>query len=131
MFSTMVVVYCGSIALPSLLQALFGYDALASGLVMSPSGVSCLAAMVVTGILLGRQVDARWLIAGGLVVMAAAYYWLARLNLQISPSHVVWPWMLMAVGRGDAVRPGQRGRLQVHSCLSARGGGRTAQPAPH
>ena len=40
MFSAMVVVYCGSIALPSLLQALFGYDALASGLVMSPSGVS-------------------------------------------------------------------------------------------
>ena len=127
----MVVVYCGSIALPMLLQALFGYDALVSGLVMSPSGVSCLAAMVVIGILLGRQVDARWLIAGGLVVMAAAYYWLARLNLQISPWHVVWPWMLMALGRGDAVRPGQRGRLQVHSCASARGGGRTAQPAPH
>ena len=89
MFSTMVVVYCGSIALPVLLQALLGYDALASGLVMSPSGVSCLAAMVVTGILLGRQVDARWLIAGGLVVMAAAYYWLARLNLADQP-HGMW-----------------------------------------
>jgi DHA2 family multidrug resistance protein len=105
MFSTMVVVYCGSIALPMLLQALLGYDALASGLVMSPSGVSCLAAMVVTGILLGRQVDARWLIGGGLVVMAAAYYWLARLNLEISPTHVVWPWMLMAVGGGMLFAP--------------------------
>jgi DHA2 family multidrug resistance protein len=105
MFSTMVVVYCGSIALPSLLQALMGYDALASGLVMSPSGVSCLAAMVVVGILLGRQVDARWLIAGGLVVMAAAYYWLARLNLQISPTHVIWPWMLMAAGGGLLFAP--------------------------
>ena len=105
MFSTMVVVYCGSIALPSLLQALLGYDALASGLVMSPSGVSCLAAMVVTGILLGRQVDARWLIGGGLVVMAAAYYWLARLNLEISPMHLVWPWMLMALGGGILFAP--------------------------
>ena len=105
MFSTMVVVYCGSIALPSLLQGLFGYDALVSGLVMSPSGVSCLAAMVVIGILLGRQVDARWLIAGGLVVMAAAYYWLARLNLQISPWHFVWPWMLMALGGGMLFAP--------------------------
>ena len=101
----MAVVYCGSIALPMLLQALLGYDALASGLVMSPSGVSCLAAMVVTGILLGRQVDARWLIAGGLVVMAAAYYWLARMNLQISPWHVVWPWMLMALGGGMLFAP--------------------------
>ena len=105
MFSTMVVVYCGSITLPSLLQGLFGYDALGSGLVMSPSGVSCLAAMVVTGILLGRQVDARWLIAGGLVVMAAAYYWLARLNLQVSPWHFVWPWMLMALGGGMLFAP--------------------------
>lgn len=105
MFCVMVVVYCGSIALPSLLQGLFGYDALVSGLVMSPSGVSCLAAMVVIGILLSRQVDARWLIAGGLVVMAAAYYWLARLNLQISPWHVVWPWMLMALGGGMLFAP--------------------------
>jgi DHA2 family multidrug resistance protein len=105
MFSVMVVVYCGIIALPSLLQALMGYDALASGLVMSPSGVSCLAAMVVVGILLGRQVDARWLIAAGLLVMAAAYYWLARLNLQISPTHVVWPWMLMAAGGGLLFAP--------------------------
>ena len=61
--------------------------------------------MVVIGILLGRQVDARWLIAGGLVVMAAAYYWLARLNLQISPWHVVWPWMLMALGGGMLFAP--------------------------
>jgi DHA2 family multidrug resistance protein len=105
MFGTMVVVYCGSIALPMLLQGLFGYDALVSGMVMSPSGVSCLAAMVVIGILLGRQVDARWLIAGGLVVIAAAYYWLARLNLQISPWHVVWPWMLMALGGGMLFAP--------------------------
>jgi len=105
MFSVMVVVYCGSIALPSVLQGLFGYDALISGLVMSPSGVSCLAAMVVIGILLGRQVDARWLIAGGLVVMAAAFYWLARLNLQVSPWHFVWPWMLMALGGGMLFAP--------------------------
>ena len=59
-----------------------------------------LAAMVVAGILLGRQVDARWLIAAGLVVMAAAYYWMARMNLQISPWQVVWPRMLMALGWG-------------------------------
>ena len=105
MFSTMAVVYCGSVALPMLLQALMGYDALASGLVMSPAGVSCLAAMMVTGILLGRQFDARWLVPGGLVVMAAAFYWLARMNLQISPWHVVWPWVLMAAGGGMLFAP--------------------------
>ena len=105
MFCTMVVVYCGSVALPMLLQALLNYDALASGLVMSPAGVSCLAAMVVTGVLLGRQFDARWLVAAGLLVMGAAYYWLAHLNLEISPWHVVWPWMLMALGGGILFAP--------------------------
>ena len=43
-----------------------------SGLVMSPVGLfSSMAAMVLVGVLLGRGVDARWLIAAGLVVMAA------------------------------------------------------------
>ena len=72
---------------------------------MSPSGVSSLAAMVVVGILLGRQVDARWLIAAGLVVMAAANYWMARMNLQISPWQVVWPRMVLTLGLGLLFAP--------------------------
>ena len=120
MFCAFAVVYCASIALPALLQALFGYDALVSGLVMSPSGVSSMAAMVVVGILLGRQVDARWLIAAGLVVMAAGNYWMARMNLQISPWQVVWPRMVLTARPGADLRPDQRGRLQVHSqCICA------------
>ena len=38
MFCAFAVVYCASIALPSLLQGLFGYDALRSGLVDVPVG---------------------------------------------------------------------------------------------
>src|SRR4029450_7322682 len=45
-FCAFAVVYCASMALPSMLQALFGYDALVSGLAMSPSGVSSMAAMI-------------------------------------------------------------------------------------
>ncbi len=33
--------------------------------------------LVVVGVLLGRGVDARWLIAAGLLVMAAGNYWMA------------------------------------------------------
>jgi DHA2 family multidrug resistance protein len=61
--------------------------------------------MVVVGVLLGRQVDARWLIAIGLVVMAAANYWMARLNLQISPWQVVGPRMLLTLGLGLLFAP--------------------------
>ena len=104
-FFAFAVLYGASIALPGMLQSLFGYDALRSGLVMSPSGVSSLAAMVVVGVLLGRQVDARWLIAIGLVVMAAANYWMAKMNLQISPGQVVGPRMLLTLGLGLLFAP--------------------------
>jgi DHA2 family multidrug resistance protein len=104
-FFAFAVLYGASIALPGMLQSLFGYDALRSGLVMSPSGVSSLAAMVVVGVLLGRQVDARWLIAVGLVAMAAANYWMARMNLQITPWQVVGPRMLLTLGLGLLFAP--------------------------
>jgi DHA2 family multidrug resistance protein len=54
--------------------------------------------MVVVGTLLGRGVDARWLIGGGLLVMAAGCYWMALMNLQISPWIVVWPRVVMICG---------------------------------
>jgi DHA2 family multidrug resistance protein len=105
MFFAFAVVYSASIALPGMLQTLFGYDALRAGLVMSPSGVSSLAAMVLVGALLGRQVDARWLIAAGLVVMAVGQYWMALMNLQISPWQVVGPRMVLTLGLGLLFAP--------------------------
>src|SRR5262245_30345842 len=92
------VLYGASVCLPSLLQSLFGYDAFVSGLVMSPSGVFSILMMLVVGVLLGRGTDARWLIAAGLLVMAAGCYWMARMNLHISPEQVVWPRVVLICG---------------------------------
>jgi DHA2 family multidrug resistance protein len=88
-----------------MLQALFGYDALVSGLAMSPSGVSSMAAMVVAGILIGRQFDARWMIAAGLLFMAAGNYWMVRMNLQVSFWHVIGPRMVLTLGLGLIFAP--------------------------
>ena len=52
------VLYGASTSLPALLQTLFGYDAYHSGLVLSPSGISSIAVLLVVGTLLGRGVDA-------------------------------------------------------------------------
>jgi DHA2 family multidrug resistance protein len=105
MFCAFAALYGASIALPGMLQSLFGYDALRAGLVMSPSGVSSLAAMVLVGVLVGRGLDARWPIAVGLVVMAAGNYWMARMNLQISPWQVVGPRMVLTLGLGLLFAP--------------------------
>jgi len=97
-FSAYGVLYGASTSLPGLLQSLFGYDAYVSGLVQSPSGVFSLVGLVVVGALIGRGVDARWLIAGGLLVMALGCYWMALMNLHISPWQVIWPRVVLILG---------------------------------
>jgi DHA2 family multidrug resistance protein len=105
LFFAFAAVYGASIALPGMLQSLFGYDALRSGLVMSPSGVSSMAAMILVGVLMGRGADARWLVAIGLVAMAAAGIWMSQMNLQISPWQAAYPRMLLTLGMGLLFSP--------------------------
>jgi DHA2 family multidrug resistance protein len=97
-FSAFAVLYGVSTSLPGLLQSLFGYDAYVSGLVQSPAGVGSVLMLLVVGTLLGRGLDARWLIAGGLLVMAAGCYWMALMNLYIGPWQVVWPRVVTICG---------------------------------
>jgi DHA2 family multidrug resistance protein len=104
-FCAYAVLYANSFSLPNLLQALFAYDAYRAGLVLSPGGITSLSALVIAGLLLGRGADARWLIAVGLVVLAAANYWMALLNLQVSSWQFVWPRMLLTLGLGLIFAP--------------------------
>jgi DHA2 family multidrug resistance protein len=97
-FFAYAVLYGTSTALPALLQTLFGYDAYVSGLVLSPSGFFSVTMLLVVGRLLGMQIDARWFIAGGLLVMAGGAYWTSVLNLYISPFQVIWPRIVLIVG---------------------------------
>jgi DHA2 family multidrug resistance protein len=99
------VLYAASISLPALLQTLFGYDALAAGLVLSPGGISSISALVLVGFLLGRGVDARWLIGIGLIVLATSNYWMSLMNLYISPSQVIAPRMVLTGGLGLLFAP--------------------------
>lgn len=97
-FSVYGVLYATSTTLPGLLQTLFGYDAYASGLVLSPSGIGSVVMLLVSGFLLGRGTDARWLILSGLLLMAAGNYWMALMNLEISPLQVIWPRVVTFMG---------------------------------
>jgi DHA2 family multidrug resistance protein len=97
-FCAYAVLYASSTSLPGLLQAQFGYDAYVSGLVQSPAGFFSILMMLVVGLVLGRGADARWLIAGGLLVMAAGCYWFALMNIYISPDIVVWPRVVIICG---------------------------------
>jgi DHA2 family multidrug resistance protein len=104
-FCAFAVLYASTKSLPGLLQSLFGYDALNSGLVMSPAGFFAVVAMPVVGFVLGRGTDARWVIAAGLLVMAAGNYWMSQLNLEISPGQVVWPRVVLVLGLSICFAP--------------------------
>ncbi|HEY2785288.1 MAG TPA: DHA2 family efflux MFS transporter permease subunit [Fimbriiglobus sp.] len=92
------VLYANTTSLPGLLQSLFGYDATTSGLVLSPSGIGAVIVLFAVGILLARGTDARYLMATGLVILAAGNYWMSRMNLDMSPWQVVWPRVVVICG---------------------------------
>ena len=97
-FFTFGLLYANTVSLPALLQSLFGYDATTSGLVLSPAGMGAVMMLFVVSRLLGRGVDARYLMAGGLLTMAAGNYWMAHLNLDVGPWQVVWPRVVLIAG---------------------------------
>jgi MFS transporter, DHA2 family, multidrug resistance protein len=104
-FCAYAVLYGASTSLPGLLQSLFGYNALAAGLVMSPAGFFAVLAMPIVSRLLGRKTDARWLIGAGLLLIAASNYWMSQMNLDISPDQVIWPRAGLVVGLAVVFAP--------------------------
>ena len=92
------VLYANTTTLPGMLQSLFGYDATTSGLVLSPAGLFAVIMLFIVGTLLSRGVDARYLMAAGLVTMAVGNFWMSRMNLDISPWQVVWPRVVFIAG---------------------------------
>ncbi len=97
-FGALAVLYAASVALPLLLLTSFGYDAYAAGRVLWPAGVFSMLTLLVVGRLIGWGIDARWLIASGLLIMAAGNYWMVLMNLYISPSQAIWPRVVLIVG---------------------------------
>jgi MFS transporter, DHA2 family, multidrug resistance protein len=104
-FCAFLALYAASTSLPGLLESLFGYDALNAGLVLSPAGFFAVLAMPIVGRLIGRGMDARWLIGAGLLLMTAGNYWMSQLNLDISPVQVIWPRVVLVAGLAVCFAP--------------------------
>jgi DHA2 family multidrug resistance protein len=97
-FCVFASLYANTTSLPALLQSLFGYDATTSGLVLSPAGIGAVMMLFLVGLLLGRGVDARYLIAMGLLVLGIGNFWMSRFTLDISPWNVVWSRVVFILG---------------------------------
>jgi MFS transporter, DHA2 family, multidrug resistance protein len=91
--------YGSTMLLPLFLQNLMGYNALTSGLVLSPGGIVTMLTMPLVGLLM-MKIQARWLIIFGLIVSAAGLFITAKFNLQISYSDAVWARCILSAGLG-------------------------------
>ncbi len=90
------VLYGSLVLLPILLQTLLGYPALQAGIAMAPRGVGSFIAMPIVGLTVGR-IDARRLLAAGIVGGATTLFWLGALNLQAGYWDVFWPQFVQGV----------------------------------
>ena len=76
------VLYGSTALLPLFLQTLLGYTAMLSGLVLSPGGIIICILMPLVGILL-RQVEARWMVIGGVLISSAGLLAMSHFNLNL------------------------------------------------
>ncbi len=92
------VLYGSLVLLPLFMQTLLGFPAVTAGLWSAPRGIGTLLFMPLTGWMLGRRWDARYMLAAGLVVVSMAFFWCSGLNLEIPASALLWPQLLQGIG---------------------------------
>jgi DHA2 family multidrug resistance protein len=91
------VLYGSLVLLPIMLQTLLGYPSLQAGIAMAPRGIGSLIGMPMIGILVGK-IDARKLVAVGLILGAVTLIWLGQLNLNAGYWDVFWPQFFQGLG---------------------------------
>ena len=91
------VLYGSLVLLPIMLQTLLGYPSLQAGIAMAPRGMGSLIGMPMVGFIVGK-VDARKLVAMGLVAGAGTLIWLGQLNLEAGYWDIFWPQFVQGLG---------------------------------
>jgi DHA2 family multidrug resistance protein len=94
-FATGTLLLAGMALLPPMLQRLFGYPTITTGLVLAPRGIGTLISMTIVGRIVGR-VDPRLLIFIGLSLMAVSLYQMSGFSLEMD----MWPVITSGVVQG-------------------------------
>ncbi|MEO5706630.1 MAG: MDR family MFS transporter [Alteraurantiacibacter sp.] len=95
-----VVMFATVALLPPMLQQLFGYDVIDTGLVLMPRGLGVLISMQLAGQLMRRGVDARWLVAIGFLIGAWSLHAMSQWSLEAGEWHFVMTGLVQGMGIG-------------------------------
>ena len=94
-----IVMFASMALLPPMLQNLFGWPVIDTGLVLAVRGVGILASMWVAGRLLGK-VDARWLVGTGLAIAAYSLWQMSHWSLAMGMQPVIISGLVQGLGMG-------------------------------
>jgi DHA2 family multidrug resistance protein len=93
MFATMAL-------LPPMLQGLFNYDVIDTGMVLMPRGVGVLMSMQLSGLLMRKGGDARWMVALGFLIGAWSLHMMAGWSLEADRYHIIVSGLIQGLGIG-------------------------------
>jgi DHA2 family multidrug resistance protein len=95
-----VVMFATMALLPPMLQNLFAYDVIDTGMVLMPRGVGVLISMQMAGLLMRKGVDPRWLVASGFLIGAWSLHAMAGWSLEADRWHFVYTGLVQGLGIG-------------------------------
>lgn len=95
-----VVMFAPMALLPPMLQHLFGYGVIDTGLVLMPRGIGVLISMQFAGWAVRKGFDSRPLIIAGFVIMSASLFLMSRWSLEVDQFHVIATGMFQGFGMG-------------------------------
>jgi len=99
MFVIGAILFANLALLPPLLQGLFNYPVVTTGLVTAPRGMGTIISMLIVGRLIGK-VDTRFIIGAGFVVTTTSLWQMTGFDLQMDYTKVVWSGVLQGIGVG-------------------------------
>lgn len=99
-----VLLFSTRALLPQLLVNVAGYTVAATGVLMAPTGVGTLAAMLFAGKII-RRVDPRLMMISGFVVTGAAILQLVLLSMPVTETSIVVSGFVLGVGLGLIFAP--------------------------
>jgi len=95
-----IVMFATMALLPPMLQNLFGYGVIDTGIVLMPRGVGILVSMQLSGLLMRRGIDARPVVASGFLICAFSLWQMAHWSLEVDEMHVIVSGLLQGLGMG-------------------------------
>lgn len=95
-----VVLFANMALMPPLLQHLFGYDVIDTGLVLMPRGIGVLISMQISGLLIRRGVDPRMIVAAGFAIAAFSQWQMAQWSLAADTWQFASDGLVQGLGLG-------------------------------